>query len=61
MQPICQLLDILQSETKAFLGCLLSTIPMAMKKLKELKNSNKIAIGLPLTDSLIQAIESRLG
>ena len=61
MQPICQSLDILQSETKAFLGCLVPTISMAMKKLKELKSSNKIAVGLPLIDSLIQAIESRFG
>ena len=34
---------------------------MAMKKLKDLKSSNKIAVGLPLIDSLIQAIESRFG
>ena len=34
---------------------------MATKKLKELKSSNKIAVGLPLIDSLIQAIESRFG
>ena len=61
MQPICQSLNILQSETIAFLGCLLSAISMAMKKLKELKSSNKIAVGLPLIDSLIQVIESRFG
>ena len=34
---------------------------MAMKKLKELKSSNKIAVGLPLIDTLIQTIESRFG
>ena len=53
MQPICQSLDILLSEAKAFLGCLLPTISMVMKKLKELKSNNKIAVGLPLIDSLI--------
>ena len=61
MQPICQSLDVLQSETKTFLGCLLPTISTAMKKLKELKSSNKIVVGLPLIDSLIQAIESSFG
>ena len=61
MQPISQSTDILQTETKALRGCLLSTISMAMKKLKELKSSNKNAVDLPLIDSLVQAIESRFG
>ena len=61
MRPVCQALDILQSESKAFLGTFLPTIAMTFKKLKELKSSNDIAVCMPLIETLCEALVRRFG
>ena len=61
MRTVCQALDILQSESKAFLGTFLPTIAMAFKKLKELKSSHNIGVCLPLIDTLCEALAKRFG
>ena len=61
MRPVCQSFDILQSESKAYLGSLLPTIAMTTKKLRDLKSSNNIAVCLPLLDVLNEALEKRFG
>ena len=61
MRPVCQSLDILQSESKAYLGSLLSALAMTTKKLRDLKSSNNIAVCLPLLDVLNEALEKRFG
>ena len=61
MRPVCQALDILQSESKAFLGTFLPTIAMAFKKLKELKSSHNIGVCLLLIDTLCEALAKRFG
>ena len=57
--PVAFSLDILQSESKAFLGTFLPTIAMAFKKLKELKSSHNIGVCLPLIDSVCVTLAKR--
>ena len=59
MHPVSQALDILQSEEKAYLGMLLPTIAMCLKRLRDMKESKNIKICLPLLNALVQGIEIR--
>ena len=59
MRLVSQALDILQCEEKVYLSMLLPTIAMCLKQLRDMKESKKIKICLPLLNALLQGIEIR--
>ena len=59
MRPICLALDKLQGENNAFTGILQSTLSMTLKKLRQLKSSNSIAVCLPLVEVLVKSLKER--
>ena len=56
MRPVSLALDQLQSEEKAFMGILLPTSAMAIKKLRDVLASNEVAVCVPLVTVLIDSI-----
>lgn len=59
MRPICLALDRLQCEEKAYTGILLPSLTMIIKKLHELKESNEVAVCIPLISVLIASVKNR--
>lgn len=57
MQPVAQALDILQAETKCYMGILLPTIVSLKKQLIKLREVVKITT--PLVDALLAGIQTR--
>ena len=48
MRPVSLALDQLQPEEKAFMGILLPTLAMAIKKLRDVLANNEVAVCVPL-------------
>ena len=59
MRPVSLALDQLQSEEKAFMGILLPTLAMAIKKLRDVLANNEVAVCVPLVTVLIDSIKKR--
>ena len=59
MRPVSLALDQLQSEEKAFIGILLPTLAMAIKKLRDVLVNNEVAVCVPLVTVLIDSIKKR--
>ena len=59
MRPVSQASDILQCKEKVYLGMLLPTIAMCLKRLRDMKESKKIKICMPLLNAVVQGIEIR--
>uniref|UniRef100_H3AVY0 BED-type domain-containing protein n=1 Tax=Latimeria chalumnae TaxID=7897 RepID=H3AVY0_LATCH len=59
MEPLACALDILQGESKCFIGFLLPTISALQKKLEAMKHSLKLAT--PLADAILGALQKRFG
>ena len=59
MRPVCFALDQLQSAEKAFMGILLPTLAMAIKKLRDVLANNEVAVCVPLVTVLIDSIQKR--
>jgi hypothetical protein len=60
MGPVATALDLLQGENQAYLGCLLPTLGVAMKKLeKNLSGSVPLTFCKPLVLALLQGIKKR--
>ena len=59
MRPVCLALDQLQSAEKAFMGILLPTLAMAIKKLRDVLANNEVAVCVPLVTVLIDSIQKR--
>ena len=57
MQPVAQALDILQTETKCFMGVLLPTVVSLKKQLHKIRDVVKVTI--PLTDAILAGIDKR--
>ena len=53
MRPICLTSDRLQSEENAYTANFFPTLTMILKTLHKLKNSNEIAVCMPLISVLI--------
>ena len=59
MRPVSLALDQLQSEEKAFMGILLPTLAMAIKKLRDVLANNEVAVCVPLITVLIDSMKKR--
>ena len=58
-RPVSLALDQLQSEEKAFMGILLPTLAMAIKKLQDVLANNEVAVCVPLVTVLIDSTKKR--
>ena len=54
MRPVSLALDQLQSEEEAFIGILLPTLAMAIKKLRDVLANYEVALCVPLVAVLIR-------
>ena len=59
MTPVCQSLDILQGEKKAFLGILLPTVTATMKMLADMNEDSSIIMTKPLLKALLNGFMKR--
>ena len=59
MRPVSLALDQLQSEEEVFIGILLPTLAMAIKKLRDVLANNEVALCVLLVAVLIDSIKKR--
>jgi len=59
LQPICVALDVLQSERNAYMGILLPTIAMCLKKLMCVQENDSLRLSKPILDAVIAGIKKR--
>jgi len=60
MVYVAKVLDIVQGEGHAYLGCLLPTLSITCKKLREMKNQNLLYCEA-LVNTILEGIEGRFG
>ena len=59
MQPICVALDILQGEKNAYMGVLLPTIAMCLKRLFFVQGNDSLRLSKPLLDAVTAGVKQR--
>ena len=59
MKPLCQSLDILQSEEKAYYGILLPTVLVCAKKLTDMQEVGDLAVCKPLLSAVVDGLKKR--
>ena len=58
-KPLCQSLDILQSEEKAYYGILLPTVLVCAKKLTDMQEIGDLAVCKPLLSAVLDGLKKR--
>ena len=59
MKPLCQSLDILQSEEKAYYGIPLPTVLVCAKKLTDIQDVGDLAVCKPLLSAVLDGLNKR--
>ena len=59
MKPLCQSLDILQSEEKVYYGILLPTMLVCAKKLTDIQEVGDLAVCKPLLSAILDGLKKR--
>ena len=59
MKPLCQSLDILQSEEKAYYGILLPTLLVCAKNLTDIQEVDDLAVCKPLLSAILDGLKQR--